>query len=82
MGRAPGRPITYGTTDAFLEHYNLAALADLPGASEMKAAGLLGLDLPPDFAPPDPSRATADEDPLEPQDSPEFHQDYIGEPEA
>ena len=80
--RAPGRPITYGTTDAFLEHYNLAGLADLPGASEMKAAGLLGLDLPPDFAPPDPSRATADEDPLEPQDSPEFHQDYIGEPEA
>ena len=80
--RSPGRPITYGTTDAFLEHYNLAGLADLPGAAEMKAAGLLGLDLPPDFAPPDPSRAVADEDPLEPQDTPEFHQDYLGEPEA
>ena len=77
--RAPGRPITYGTTDRFLEHYGLASLADLPGAAEMKAAGLLDLDLPADFAPPDPSRATGeDEDPLEPGDSPEFHQDYLG----
>src|SRR5204863_9016859 len=37
--RTPGRPITYGTTDAFLEHYGLASLADLPGAAEMRAAG-------------------------------------------
>jgi segregation and condensation protein B len=79
--RAPGRPITYGTADRFLEHYGLASLADLPGAAEMKAAGLLDLDLPPDFAPPDPSRAAADEDPLEPADAPEFHQDYLGETE-
>jgi len=79
--RAPGRPITYGTTDRFLEHYGLANLADLPGAQEMKAAGLLDLDLPPDFALPDPSRAAEDEDPLGPEDSPEFHQDYLGEAE-
>ncbi len=79
--RAPGRPITYGTTDRFLEHYGLAGLADLPGAGEMKAAGLLDLDLPADFAPPDPSRAAEDEDPLEPGDSPQFHQDYLGEVE-
>ena len=77
--RAPGRPITYGTTDRFLEHYGLAGLADLPGAQEMKATGLLDLDLPPDFAPPDPTRAAEDEDPLEPGDTPEFHQDYLGE---
>ncbi len=77
--RAPGRPITYGTTDRFLEHYGLASLADLPGAQEMKAAGLLDLDLPPDFAPPDPGRAAAEEDPLDLDDAPEFHQDYIGE---
>jgi segregation and condensation protein B len=76
--RAPGRPITYGTTDRFLEHYGLATLADLPGAQEMKATGLLDLDLPPDFAPPDPTRAGEDEDPLEPGDAPEFHQDYLG----
>jgi len=80
--RAPGRPITYGTTDRFLEHYGLAGLPDLPGAADMKAAGLLGLDLPPDFAPPDPSRSSEQEDPLEPGDAPEFHQDYIGEAEG
>ena len=28
--RTPGRPITYGTTDAFLEHYGLASVSDLP----------------------------------------------------
>jgi segregation and condensation protein B len=80
--RAPGRPITYGTTDKFLEHYGLAGLADLPGAADMKAAGLLDLSLPPDFAPPDPSRASEEEDPLEPGDAPEFHQDYLGEAEG
>ena len=80
--RAPGRPITYGTTDKFLEHYGLASLADLPGAAEMKAAGLLDLDLPPDFAPPDPSRAAEQEDPLGPEDAPEFHQDYLGDAEG
>ena len=80
--RAPGRPITYGTTDAFLEHYGLQSLADLPGAAEMKGAGLLDLDLPPDFAPPDPSRAIEDEDPLEPGETPEVHQDFLGEAEG
>ncbi len=51
--RTPGRPVTFGTTDGFLEHYGLASLADLPGAAEMKAAGLLGLDLPAGFHVPD-----------------------------
>ena len=77
--RTPGRPVTYGTTDAFLEHYGLAALSDLPGMAEMKAAGLLSLDLPADFAVPDPSVAAADEDPLDTADTPEFHVDFIGE---
>ncbi len=77
--RTPGRPVTYGTTDAFLEHYGLASLADLPGMAEMKAAGLLSLDLPPDFAVPDPSAVRADEDPLEADDeAPEFHTDFLG----
>src|SRR6202012_3930166 len=39
--RSPGRPVTVGTTDAFLEHYGLASLGDLPGAVEMKQLGLL-----------------------------------------
>ena len=34
--RSPGRPVTFGTTDAFLEHYGLASLSDLPGPTEMK----------------------------------------------
>jgi segregation and condensation protein B len=78
--RTPGRPVTFGTTEAFLEHYGLATLGDLPGLSEMKTAGLLSLDLPPDFAVPDPNALAADEDPLE-ADAPEFHVDFLGEDE-
>jgi len=83
--RTPGRPVTYGTTDAFLEHFSLASLADLPGAAEMKAAGLLSLDLPPDFQTPNPATASAaDEDPLDAGDAdgPEFHRDFIGDEEG
>ncbi len=75
--RTPGRPVTYGTTDAFLEHYGLASLADLPGITEMKAAGLLSLDLPADFHVPDPTQAVIDEDPLDDGEAPEFHQDFL-----
>jgi segregation and condensation protein B len=78
--RTPGRPITYGTTDAFLEHYGLASVGDLPGAAEMRAAGLLSLDLPGDFAVPDPNALSPDEDPLDEADTPEFHTDFLGEP--
>ncbi|HVI33145.1 SMC-Scp complex subunit ScpB [Phenylobacterium sp.] len=80
--RTPGRPVTYGTTDAFLEHYGLASLGDLPGAAEMKAAGLLSLDLPSDFAVPNPDQLAPDEDPLDAADAPEFHIDFLGEDEA
>jgi segregation and condensation protein B len=76
--RAPGRPVTYGTTDAFLEHYGLASLADLPGMAEMKAAGLLSLDLPPDFEVPNPDAPVLDEEPLD-MEVPQFHIDYVGE---
>ncbi len=77
--RSPGRPVTYGTTDVFLEHYGLATLGDLPGMAEMRAAGLLSLDLPADFAVPDPNLAPPDEDPLDPADAPEFHVDFLAE---
>ncbi|MEO8927768.1 MAG: SMC-Scp complex subunit ScpB [Caulobacteraceae bacterium] len=80
--RTPGRPVTFGTTDGFLEHFGLASLADLPGAAEMKAAGLLDLDLPADFHPPDPSAAHPDEDPLEEEEAPEFHRDFLDEGDA
>jgi segregation and condensation protein B len=78
--RTPGRPVTFGTTDAFLEHYGLASLADLPGMAEMKAAGLLSMDLPPDFEVPSPDGSSLDEDPLE-AGTPEFHVDFVGEDE-
>lgn len=82
--RSPGRPVTFGTTDAFLEHYGLATLSDLPGVTEMKAAGLLEMNLPPGFSVPDPLglRPGEDEDPLEDGDeAPEFAQDFLGEME-
>ncbi len=76
--RTPGRPVTYGTTDVFLAHYGLASLTDLPGMAEMRTAGLLSMDLPADFAVPDPNAMALDEDPLEP-DAPEFHVDFVGD---
>ena len=77
--RSPGRPVTYGVTDAFMEHFGLATLSDLPGAADMKALGLLDVNIPVDFAVPDPSRALEGEDPLTEEDmqTPEFHQDFM-----
>jgi segregation and condensation protein B len=37
-----GHPVTWGTTDAFLHQFGLAAVGDLPGMDELKAAGLIG----------------------------------------
>ena len=37
----PGRPVTWLSTQAFLDHFGLERLADLPGMDELKAAGLL-----------------------------------------
>jgi segregation and condensation protein B len=39
--RTPGRPLTFGTTDAFLSHFGLASLDALPGKDDLKALGLL-----------------------------------------
>ncbi len=53
--RVPGRPVTWGTTDFFLEHFGLATLDDLPGNEELKAAGLLDARAqPPMFRPEEP----------------------------
>jgi segregation and condensation protein B len=69
--KAPGRPVTYGTTEAFLSHFGLDALGDLPGLDELKGAGLFEAALPAGFEVPVPSDDPAlrdDEDPLEPGD--------------
>lgn len=68
--RTVGRPVTYGTTDAFLDHFGLEAVADLPGLDELKGAGLLSSNLPRGFEVPAPNgpALTEDEDPLDPDD--------------
>lgn len=66
--RTPGRPVTYGTTEAFLEHFGLESVKDLPGLEELKGAGLLDSAIPASFLVPSPSddpALTEDEDPLE-----------------
>ena len=70
--RSPGRPVTYGTTDSFLVHFGLDAITDLPGLQELKGAGLLDANLPPDFditVPAPLSELAADEDPLEDEEA-------------
>lgn len=39
--QVPGKPITWGTSDSFLDHFGLESLSSLPGVGELKAAGLL-----------------------------------------
>ncbi len=38
----PGRPVTWVTTEAFLQHFGLSEIGDLPGMEELRAAGLIG----------------------------------------
>lgn len=86
--RAPGKPLTYGTTDSFLAHFGLDNVKDLPGLADLKAQGLLDGHLPPGFTVPDPSiaaslmpdelpleEAAEDEQTSEDEDDPESHED-------
>ncbi len=65
--RTPGRPVTYGTTEAFLDHFGLQSLSDLPGLEELKGSGLLSNRLPPGLQIPLPFDGALrdDEDPLD-----------------
>ena len=66
--KAPGRPVTYGTTEAFLDQFGLQAIGELPGLSELKGAGFFDGRLPADFDVPEPSDSAElrpDEDPLD-----------------
>lgn len=65
--RTPGRPVTYGSTDHFLDHFGLEELHDLPGLDELKGAGLLQSQLPANFSVPVPDDSEDlcdDEDPF------------------
>jgi segregation and condensation protein B len=65
--RAPGRPVTFGTTADFLDHFGLESIGDLPGLADLKAAGLLEamVDTAGEARPVDDDDLTEDEDPLE-----------------
>jgi segregation and condensation protein B len=79
--RAPGRPVTYGTTASFLEHFGFDQIQDLPGLTELKGAGLLDSNLPPGFTMPNPDDAPdlrEDEEPLE--DEPLAEDESSGQP--
>jgi segregation and condensation protein B len=66
--KAPGRPVTYGTTAGFLEHFGLDAIGDLPGLEELKGSGFIegraatALTVP---LPTDDTTLREDEEPLE-----------------
>jgi len=84
--KVPGRPVTYGTTPAFLEHFGLDAIEDLPGLEELKGAGFIEGRVPSDMSVPVPSDAETlreDEDPLDQddlfQEPLEMHQTETGE---
>ncbi len=65
--RTPGRPVTYGTTVEFLDHFGLEELRDLPGMDELKGAGLLSSRIPSNFQvpmPPANDELGDDEDPI------------------
>ncbi|HEY8947681.1 MAG TPA: SMC-Scp complex subunit ScpB [Rhizomicrobium sp.] len=62
--RTPGRPVTYGTTEAFLVQFGLESVGHLPGTDELKAAGFLEALPPSGFDVPNPSDELGpDEDP-------------------
>ncbi len=61
----PGRPVTFVTTNEFLDHFGLESARDLPGIKELRAAGLLENRPPPTEASeeddgPDPDEAIDD----------------------
>ena len=80
--RTPGRPVTWGTSEGFLDHFGLESLDDLPGVEDLRAAGLLdkrpaiqtlGIDAgkapqDPDALPEPEEEVDLTEDPLDPED--------------
>jgi segregation and condensation protein B len=80
--RTPGRPVTWGTTDAFLIHFGLDRIGDLPGLEELKGAGLLEGQIPSGFRIPVPTdQPSSDEDPLDPSDLVDLATEDAEEPE-
>jgi segregation and condensation protein B len=77
--RTPGRPLTFGTTDAFLSQFGLASLDALPGKDDLKGLGLLDPRAASAIDVPRPSEDMAsDEEPLSPgDDAASFFVDHL-----
>lgn len=59
--KTPGQPLTYGTTDKFLEHFGLESLDTLPGKADLEAEGLLSDVIPTGFQMPDEEALSEEE---------------------
>jgi segregation and condensation protein B len=81
--RTPGRPLTFGTTDAFLAQFGLTSLDALPGKDDLKGLGLIDPRAAAELEVPRPSEETApDEEPLsDSDDAASFFVDHMGEDE-
>ena len=81
--KTPGLPITYATTDKFLEHFGMESLDTLPGKADLEAEGLLTDVIPSGFQMPD-EEALSEEDMLigeigNVEDVEAFVTDFMGE---
>ncbi|MEM9377241.1 MAG: SMC-Scp complex subunit ScpB [Pseudomonadota bacterium] len=79
--RTPGRPVTLGTTDKFLEHFGLESLDVLPGRAELEAEGLLTDVIPDGFYADGTSmhnEPEALESEAELEENPDFVTDFMG----
>jgi len=71
--KTPGRPVTFGTTEAFLVQFGLESVNHLPGVDELKAAGFLEAIPPAGFDVPNPSdQLGPDEEPYIEGEEPEL----------
>lgn len=77
--RTPGRPLTFGTTDAFLSQFGLPSLDALPGKDDLKGLGLLDPRAATQLDIPRPSEdLDSDEEPLsEGDDAASFFVDHM-----
>lgn len=82
--RSPGRPLTYGTTDAFLQHFGLTSLDALPGKDDLKALGAIDARAARELDIPRPGEAHAG-DALDEENGPAdgdgaFYVDHMADP--
>ncbi len=82
--KSPGRPLTFGTTDAFLSQFGLSGLDSLPGKEDLKALGVLDARAAKDLDIPRPGDGPGEADePLLPGDDADgFFVDHMPAPDG